>query len=59
MGRYPKRMTGHWKTHEKQPILLATFVSVMNEDDGWIEQQLKPAISTEKQEMRHSVAMAP
>jgi len=45
---YPELMAGLWKTHKKQPVLLATFASVINKHSGWIEQQLKPAISTEK-----------
>ena len=52
-------MAGHWKTYQKQPVLALGFVSVINKHSGWIEEQLKPAISTEKQELRHSVAMAP
>lgn len=52
-------MAGHWKTRQKHPVLLATFVTVINKHSGWIEEQLMPAVSTEKQELRHSVAMAP
>ena len=52
-------MAGHWKTHQKQPVLALDFASVINKHSGLIESQLKPAISTEKQELRHSVAMTP
>jgi len=52
-------LAGHWKTHQKQPVLAVGFASVINKHSGWIELQLKPAISTEKQELRHSVAMTP
>jgi hypothetical protein len=52
-------MAGHWKTHQKQPDLAVVFASVINKHSWWIEEQLKPAISTEKQELRHSVAMTP
>jgi hypothetical protein len=56
---YPELLAGHWKTHQNQPVLAAGFASVINKHSGWIEEQLKPAISTEKQELRHSVAMTP
>jgi hypothetical protein len=56
---YPEHLAGHWKTHQKQPDLAVVFASVINKHSGWIELQLKPAVSTEKQELRHSVAMAP
>ena len=45
---YPEHLTGHWKTHQKQPVLAVGFASVINKHSGWIELQLKPAISTEK-----------
>ena len=45
---YPERVAGHWKTHQKQPVLAVGFASVINKHSGWIEEQLKPAISTEK-----------
>jgi len=48
VARYPEHMAGHWKTHQKYPVLLATFFSVINKHDGWIEEQLKPVITTEK-----------
>jgi hypothetical protein len=56
---YPEGLAGYRKTHQKHPVLLATFVTVINKHSGWIEEQLMPAVSTEKQELRHSVAMAP
>ena len=56
---YPEHLAGHWKTHQKQPVLAVGFASVINKHSGWIEEQLKPAISTEKKELRHSVAMTP
>jgi hypothetical protein len=48
VARYPVQMAGHWKTCQKKPVLAAGFVSVINKHSGWIELQLKPAISTEK-----------
>jgi hypothetical protein len=48
MDWYPEKSAGHWKTRQKHPVLLATFVSVINKSDGWIEEQLKPVITTEK-----------
>jgi len=45
---YPELLAGHWKIHQKQPVLALDFASVINKHSGWIELQLKPAISTEK-----------
>jgi len=39
---------GTLETHQKQPVLAVGFASVINKHSGWIELQLKPAISTEK-----------
>jgi hypothetical protein len=45
---YPELLTGHWKTHQKQPVSATYFLQVINRSDGHHESQLKPAISTEK-----------
>ena len=42
VARYPEKMAGHWKTRQKHPVLLATFVSVINKHDGHHESQLRP-----------------
>jgi hypothetical protein len=59
MGLVTRALGGTLENLSKKPVLAAGFVSVINKHSGWIELQLKPAISTEKQELRHSVAMTP
>ena len=39
---YPELLAGHWKTHQKHPVLLATFVTVINKSDGHHESPMMP-----------------
>ena len=31
---YPEHLAGHWKTHQKQPVLAVVFASVINKHSG-------------------------